>query len=153
MGRGSLGRVLLLQLSSHLVPLLLQESSHLVPLLLQESSLHFLSFFVKTFYIFVCYKPHSFLLKVSHTVAKQDNRLYTRIRYRDVSVNNCLQLFTKLAALVHCSLRIKTVKRSLPAISGHGEMFPYTSSILSVYVVIENVWTPFSASSSRLLQQ
>ena len=44
MGRGSLGRVLLLQLSSHLVPLLLQESSHLVPLLLQESSLHFLSF-------------------------------------------------------------------------------------------------------------
>ena len=39
MGRGSLGRVLLLQLSSHLVPLLLQESSHLLPLLLQESTL------------------------------------------------------------------------------------------------------------------
>ena len=39
MGRGSLGRVLLLQVSSHLVPLLLQGSSHLVPLLLQESSL------------------------------------------------------------------------------------------------------------------
>ena len=57
MGRGSLGRVSLLQLSSHLVPLLLQESSHLVPLLLQESSIHFLSFFVKTFlvlYICVC---------------------------------------------------------------------------------------------------
>ena len=36
MGRGSLGRVLLLQVSSHLVPLLLQ-----------ESSLHSLSFFVK----------------------------------------------------------------------------------------------------------
>ena len=50
MGRGSLGRVLLLQVSSHLVPLLLQESSHLVPLLLQESSLHFFSFFVKTFF-------------------------------------------------------------------------------------------------------
>ena len=42
---------LLLQESSHLVPLLLQESSHLVPLLLQESSLHFLSFFVKTFFL------------------------------------------------------------------------------------------------------
>ena len=39
-------------LSSHLVPLLLQESSHLVPLLLQESSLHFLSFFVKTFLVY-----------------------------------------------------------------------------------------------------
>ena len=52
MGRGSLGRVLLLQVSSHLVPLLLQESSHLVPLLLQESSLHFLSFFVKTFLVY-----------------------------------------------------------------------------------------------------
>ena len=52
MGRGSLGRVLLLQLSSHLVPLLLQKSSHLVPLLLQESSLHFLSFFVKTFLVY-----------------------------------------------------------------------------------------------------
>ena len=37
--------------------LTLQLSSHLVPLLLQESSLHFLSFFVKTFlvyFIFVC---------------------------------------------------------------------------------------------------
>ena len=43
---------LLLQESSHLVPLLLQESSHLVPLLLQESSLHFLSFFVKTFLVY-----------------------------------------------------------------------------------------------------
>ena len=43
---------LTLQLSSHLVPLLLQESSHLVPLLLQESSLHFLSFFVKTFLVY-----------------------------------------------------------------------------------------------------
>ena len=32
--------------------LLLQESSHLVPLLLQESSLHFLSFFVKTFLVY-----------------------------------------------------------------------------------------------------
>ena len=74
MGRGSLGRVLLLQVSSnlvplllqesshlvplllqessHLVPLLLQESSHLVPLLLQESSLHFFSFFVKTFLVY-----------------------------------------------------------------------------------------------------
>ena len=53
MGRGSLGRVLLLQLSSHLVPLLLQDSSHLVPLLLQESSLHFLSFLLKLFW-FTC---------------------------------------------------------------------------------------------------
>ena len=44
---------LLLQESSHLVPLLLQESSHLVPLLLQESSLHFLSFFVKTFLVYL----------------------------------------------------------------------------------------------------
>ena len=44
---------LTLQLSSHLVPLLLQESSHLVPLLLQESSLHFLSFFVKTFLVYL----------------------------------------------------------------------------------------------------
>ena len=52
-GRGSLGRVLLLQVSSHLVPLLLQESSHLVPLLLQESSLHVLSFFVKTLLSFM----------------------------------------------------------------------------------------------------
>ena len=63
MGRGSLGHILLLQVSSHLVPLLLQESSHLVPLLLQESShlvplllqetsLHFLSFFVKTFLVY-----------------------------------------------------------------------------------------------------
>ena len=63
MGRGSLGCVLLLQESSHLVPLLLQESSHLVPLLLQESShlvplllqessLHFFSFFVKTFLVY-----------------------------------------------------------------------------------------------------
>ena len=43
-GRGSLGRVLLLQVSSNLAPLLLQESSHLVSLLLQESSLHSLSF-------------------------------------------------------------------------------------------------------------
>ena len=41
---------LTLQLSS---PLLLQESSHLVPLLLQESSLHFLSFFVKTFLVYL----------------------------------------------------------------------------------------------------
>ena len=41
-GRGSLGRVLLLQ-----------ESSHLVPLLLQQSSLHFLSFFVKTFLVYL----------------------------------------------------------------------------------------------------
>ena len=57
MGRGSLGRVLLLQVSSHLVPLLLQESSHLVPLLLQESSLHFLSFFVKTFLVYFYYFP------------------------------------------------------------------------------------------------
>ena len=56
MGRGSLGRVLLLQVSSHLVPLLLQESSHLVPLLLQESSLHFLSFFVKTFLVYFKHK-------------------------------------------------------------------------------------------------
>ena len=55
MGRGSLGRVLLLQVSSHLVPLLLQESSHLVPLLLQESSLHFLSFFVKTFLVYLLF--------------------------------------------------------------------------------------------------
>ena len=46
---------LTLQLSSHLVPLLLQESSHLVPLLLQESSLHFLSFFVKTFWFTLQY--------------------------------------------------------------------------------------------------
>ena len=46
---------LTLQLSSHLVPLLLQESSHLVPLLLQESSLHFLSFFVKTFLVYFTY--------------------------------------------------------------------------------------------------
>ena len=38
---------LTLQLSS---PLLLQESSHLVPLLLQESSLHFLSFLLKLFW-------------------------------------------------------------------------------------------------------
>ena len=37
---------LTLQLSSHLIP------SHLVPLLLQESSLHFLSFFVKTFLVY-----------------------------------------------------------------------------------------------------
>ena len=47
---------LTLQLSSHLVPLLLQESSHLVPLLLQESSLHFLSFFVKTFLVYFNFK-------------------------------------------------------------------------------------------------
>ena len=47
---------LLLQESSHLVPLLLQESSHLVPLLLQESSLHFLSFFVKTFLVYFNFK-------------------------------------------------------------------------------------------------
>ena len=52
MGRGSLGRVLLLQVLSHLVPLLLQESYHLVPLLLQESSLHFYLFFVKTFLVY-----------------------------------------------------------------------------------------------------
>ena len=32
--------------------LTLQLSSHLVPLLLQESSLHFLSFFVKTFLVY-----------------------------------------------------------------------------------------------------
>ena len=44
---------LLLQESSHLVSLLLQESSHLVTLLLQESSLHFLSFFVKTFLVYL----------------------------------------------------------------------------------------------------
>ena len=42
---------------------------------------------------------------------------------------------------------------SLPAIGGHGENFPYTSSIFSVYVVVENVWTPLSASFSRLLQR
>ena len=38
------------------VCLTLQLSSHLVPLLLQESSLHFLSFFVKTFlvYFYIC---------------------------------------------------------------------------------------------------
>ena len=34
-----------------------------------------------------------------------------------------------------------------------GEIFPYTSSIFSVYVVFENVWTPLSASFSRLLQR
>ena len=33
--------------------LTLQLSSHLVPLLLQESSLHFLSFFVKTFLVYL----------------------------------------------------------------------------------------------------
>ena len=43
--------------------------------------------------------------------------------------------------------------KSLPAIGGHGEKFPYTSSIFSVYVVVENVWTPLSASFSRLLQR
>ena len=40
--------------------LTLQLSSHLVPLLLQESSLHFLSFFVKTFLVYfnnLCTKP------------------------------------------------------------------------------------------------
>ena len=34
-----------------------------------------------------------------------------------------------------------------------GEIFPYTSSIFSVYVVFENLWTPLSASFSRLLQR
>ena len=43
---------LTLQLSS---PLLLQESSHLVPLLLQESSLHFLSFLLKLFWFTFIY--------------------------------------------------------------------------------------------------
>ena len=52
---------LTLQLSSHLVPLLLQESSHLVPLLLQESSLHFLSFFVKTFLVYFNIMHQQFL--------------------------------------------------------------------------------------------
>ena len=44
---------LLLQASSHLVLLLLQALSHLVPLLLQESSLHFLVFFIKTFLLYL----------------------------------------------------------------------------------------------------
>ena len=72
MGRGSLGRVLLLQVSSHLVPLLLQESSHLVPLLLQESSLHFLSFFVKTFlvYFITCVGDDFGLILVLETTLK-----------------------------------------------------------------------------------
>ena len=42
---------------------------------------------------------------------------------------------------------------TLPAIGGHGENFPYMSSIFSVYDVVENVWTPLSASFSRLLQR
>ena len=46
------------------------------------------------------------------------------------------------------------VKRNIASnIGGHGETFPYTSSIFSVYVVVENVWTPLSASFSRLLQR
>ena len=68
MGHGSLGRVLLLQVSSHLVPLLLQESSHLVPLLLQESSLHFLSFFVKTFLVLLIMIVYNFLSNSSNCV-------------------------------------------------------------------------------------
>ena len=58
---------LTLQLSSHLVPLLLQESSHLVPLLLQESSLHFLSFFVKTFLVYFNYNYSRKLLLEAST--------------------------------------------------------------------------------------
>ena len=57
---------LTLQLSSHLVPLLLQESSHLVPLLLQESSLHFLSFFVKTFWFTCMHVICSILVRFMH---------------------------------------------------------------------------------------
>ena len=40
-----------------------------------------------------------------------------------------------------------------PEMSGHGVMFPYTSSIFSVYVFVENVLTPLSDSFSRLLQR
>ena len=51
------------------------------------------------------------------------------------------------------SVNLQVDNGTLPAIGGHGENFPYTSSIFSVYVVVENVWTPLSASFSRLLQR
>ena len=48
---------------------------------------------------------------------------------------------------------VKLGIETLPAKSGHGVKFPYTSSIFSVYVLVENVWTPLSVSISRLLQR
>ena len=81
MGRGSLGRVLLLQVSSHLVPSLLQESSHLVPLLLQESSLHFLVFLLKLFWFTLTSKASNDLYNV----------LYSKLK-RDVVGGDCLVL-------------------------------------------------------------
>ena len=71
---------LTLQLSSHLVPLLLQESSHLVPLLLQESSLHFLSFFVKTFLVY-------FNINSYRNTSKESNNNEGVIGKRDKSVS------------------------------------------------------------------
>ena len=46
--------------------LTLQLSSHLVPLLLQESSLHFLSFFVKTFLVYLYSIGQEYFMSIAY---------------------------------------------------------------------------------------
>ena len=63
-----------------------------------------------------------------------------------------VQSKTNMYTFVKINVTIFNTK-TLPAIGGHRENFLYTSSIFYVYVVVENVWTPLSASFSRLLQR
>ena len=110
MGRGSLGRVLLLQVLSHLVPLLLQESSHLVPLLLQESSLHFLSFFVKTFLVYFRNGSGDVIDQQAVLVIGETSQIAANLRISNIIENETVLTFQLPTYFINPSLTPSNVR-------------------------------------------